>query len=84
MRTRTPPQTVNIDQLMRRNPDHTECDLWMHRSDQNGRFTGLYCEDHDHWLQWINRPQKGWLRQQGVTWRGNRIRPMIHARDIFG
>ena len=76
---------VNIHQLIRKNPDHQDCDLEICRSGRNQRFTGLYCRDHEHWLQWLNSEQVAWLVKLGVDWHTwSRPRPMIHARDIFG
>jgi hypothetical protein len=49
---------VNIVALMRRNPEHASCDLCIKHSKKNPLYIGLYCQQHDHWLSWINEWSK--------------------------
>jgi hypothetical protein len=53
---------VNIVALMRRNPEHASCDLCIKHSKKNPLYIGLYCQQHDHWLSWINDDQQEFLK----------------------
>jgi len=60
------PTTIDMHKLIKRNLNHRNCSLHIHKSAKNPLFMGLYCKEHDHLLTWINYDQKEWLNNLGV------------------
>jgi len=60
-------KTVDFRSIWKRMPKHRYCDLVIRRSEVNPTYTGLYCQQHNKLLQWVNDYQIYWLMHPSDT-----------------
>ncbi len=53
---------VDIIAIIRRNAIHARCNLCIKHSKKNPLYIGLYCQQHNHWMTWLNDKQQEFLK----------------------
>lgn len=49
----------------RKKIDHNQCDVYIKEIYPQ---TGLYCQQHDHWIKWLSKAEIEIVRQMDLPW----------------